>query len=90
MILSIFIILPPILSGHKQRWGDAPVHSIGAALFLPKSRIHFWDEIGYEHNPYTHCPRMGNNWQEGKCSCDPQRSFGEFLNPICRESYTNN
>ncbi|KAL9708793.1 hypothetical protein Ac2012v2_007947 [Leucoagaricus gongylophorus] len=60
---------------YYERWGDAPVHSIGAALFLPRSRIHFWDEIGYEHNPYTHCPRLGNHWQEGKCSCDPQRSF---------------
>lgn len=65
-----------------QRWGDAPVHSIGAALFLPRSRIHFWDEIGYEHNPYTHCPKLGNNWEKGKCSCNPSTSFGSSLPPL--------
>jgi alpha 1,2-mannosyltransferase len=33
---------------YYERWGDAPVHSIAAALFLPKDRIHFFEEIGYE------------------------------------------
>lgn len=55
------------------------MHSIGAALFLPRTSIHFWDEIGYEHNPYTHCPKIGKNWENGRCSCDPARSFGEYL-----------
>jgi len=59
---------------YYERWGDAPVHSIGAALFLPRSSIHFWNEIGYEHNPYTHCPK-GKLWENGRCSCDPGRSF---------------
>jgi hypothetical protein len=27
--------------------GDAPVHSIGAALFAKKEELHFFDEIGY-------------------------------------------
>jgi alpha 1,2-mannosyltransferase len=34
-----------------QRWGDAPVHSIAAGIFLPRNQIHFFDEIGYEHPP---------------------------------------
>lgn len=29
-----------------QRWGDAPVHSIGAALFAKKEQIHFFNDIG--------------------------------------------
>lgn len=29
-----------------QRWGDAPVHSIGAALFAKKDQIHFFNDIG--------------------------------------------
>jgi alpha 1,2-mannosyltransferase len=33
---------------YYERWGDAPVHSIAAALFLPKEKIHLFDEIGYE------------------------------------------
>ena len=32
-----------------QRWGDAPVHSIGAALFARKDQLHFFDDIGTTH-----------------------------------------
>lgn len=59
-----------------QRWGDAPVHSIGAALFARKDQIHFFDEIGYEHAPYQHCPREKKSWESGRCGCNPGRSFG--------------
>jgi hypothetical protein len=59
-----------------QRWGDAPVHSIGAALFANKDQIHFFDEIGYEHAPYQHCPREKKSWEAGRCGCNPGRSFG--------------
>jgi alpha 1,2-mannosyltransferase len=61
-----------------QRWGDAPVHSIAAALFAPKDKLHFFNEIGYEHAPYTHCPRGEDTWTKGRCGCDPKQSFGEF------------
>ena len=36
---------------YYERWGDAPVHSIAAALFSKREQIHFFREIGYEHNP---------------------------------------
>lgn len=29
-----------------ERWGDAPVHTIGAALLLPKDQLHFFEDIG--------------------------------------------
>jgi len=60
---------------YYERWGDAPVHSIGAALFASKDQIHFFDDIGYEHNPYIHCPRGAGKWEKTKCSCNPERSF---------------
>ena len=60
----------------RQRWGDAPVHSIAVALFQNKDQIHFFDEIGYEHNPYVHCPSGQAAYTQGKCACDRQRSFG--------------
>ncbi|KAI0919682.1 hypothetical protein AcV5_001678 [Taiwanofungus camphoratus] len=60
---------------YYERWGDAPVHSIAAALFTRKDQIHFFDEIGYEHNPYTHCPRGLGAWDRGHCACDQRRSF---------------
>ncbi|KAI0030492.1 glycosyl transferase [Vararia minispora EC-137] len=60
---------------YYERWGDAPVHSIAAALFLPKERIHFFREIGYFHHPFTHCPVERDIWQAGRCSCNPDDSF---------------
>ncbi|KAK7679002.1 hypothetical protein QCA50_017946 [Cerrena zonata] len=60
---------------YYERWGDAPVHSIAVSLFARKNQIHFFDDIGYEHNPYTHCPRGAGKWEKGKCSCNPDRSF---------------
>lgn len=55
-----------------ERWGDAPVHSIFASLFLPKEKIHFFDNIGYYHSPYSHCP---TNQKGLSCHCDPSESF---------------
>lgn len=60
---------------YYERWGDAPVHSIAAALFASRDQIQFFDDIGYEHNPYTHCPKNKDVWEKGRCSCDPARSF---------------
>ncbi|KAJ3771276.1 glycosyltransferase family 15 protein [Lentinula raphanica] len=60
---------------YYERWGDAPVHSIAAALFASSDQIQFFDQIGYEHNPYTHCPRNEETWKEERCTCDPKRSF---------------
>jgi len=60
---------------YYERWGDAPVHSIAAALFIPRDKIHFFSEMGYEHNPYVHCPKSNEAWARGKCTCDQRKSF---------------
>ena len=67
------------LTSRMQRWGDAPVHSIAAALFKPKDQIHFFHDIGYEHPPYNHCPLDKTTWQKGRCSCGQGQSFGNAL-----------
>lgn len=41
---------------YYERWGDAPVHSIGVGLFADKSKVHWFRDIGYRHPPYQHCP----------------------------------
>ncbi|KAJ8078792.1 hypothetical protein PM082_013075 [Marasmius tenuissimus] len=56
---------------YYERWGDAPVHSIGAALFARKDQIHFFNDIGYRHEPFQHCPQ-GELHNKGKCWCDPK------------------
>jgi len=59
---------------YYERWGDAPVHSIGAALFARKDQIHFFEDIGYRHEPFQHCPQ-GDAHSRGKCWCDPNDNF---------------
>ncbi|KAG1827260.1 glycosyltransferase family 15 protein [Suillus subaureus] len=59
---------------YYERWGDAPVHSIGAALFAKKEQIHFFNDIGYRHEPFQHCPQ-GDLHAKGKCWCDPNQNF---------------
>ncbi|KIM20997.1 glycosyltransferase family 15 protein [Serendipita vermifera MAFF 305830] len=59
---------------YYERWGDAPVHSIGAALFSSKDQIHFFKDIGYRHEPFQNCPQ-GNDHRKGKCWCEEKDSF---------------
>ncbi|KAH9920981.1 glycosyltransferase family 15 protein [Amylocystis lapponica] len=60
---------------YYERWGDAPVHSIAASLFLRKDQIHFFDEIGYAHSPFTHCPHGKGVRQLKQCTCNPWINF---------------
>lgn len=71
---------------YYERWGDAPVHSIAAALFLPKNKIHFFENIGYEHNPFNHCPLDNGVWEDGKCSCDPDQTF-DYAWASCKRNW---
>ncbi|KAF8000147.1 hypothetical protein HF325_005076 [Metschnikowia pulcherrima] len=45
---------------YYERWGDAPVHSLGLALFADKLKLHWFRDIGYYHMPYTNCPNNDN------------------------------
>uniref|UniRef100_A0A060T434 ARAD1C38566p n=1 Tax=Blastobotrys adeninivorans TaxID=409370 RepID=A0A060T434_BLAAD len=68
-----------------ERWGDAPVHSIAAALFMDQDEVHFFDDIGYRHPPFQHCP----NFQEErglKCHCAPSWSF-DWHDSSCLRTY---
>jgi alpha 1,2-mannosyltransferase len=59
-----------------ERWGDAPVHSIAAAFFLPRSQVHFFHDIGYRHSPYIRCPQDEASHLSGRCSCERTNNFG--------------
>lgn len=59
---------------YYERWGDAPVHSLAVALFLDKDQIHWFDDIGYNHAPFNHCP-TGEAHTRGRCWCDPKETF---------------
>lgn len=58
-----------------ERWGDAPVHSIGAALFAPKDSIHYFEDIGYFHNPFNNCPTTEKMRLDNRCMCQASDNF---------------
>jgi alpha 1,2-mannosyltransferase len=58
-----------------ERWGDAPIHSIAAALLLQKDEIHFFNDIAYYHVPFTHCPTGAQYRLDHKCHCNPKENF---------------
>lgn len=58
-----------------ERWGDAPVHSIAAALMLKKEEIHFFNDIAYYHVPFTHCPTGEQTKLDLGCHCNPKDNF---------------
>ncbi|GAA5800350.1 hypothetical protein HPULCUR_005777 [Helicostylum pulchrum] len=58
-----------------ERWGDAPVHSIAVGLFLNKSEVHFFNDVGYRHDPFMHCP-VARELQK-KCHCNAEDNFGK-------------
>ncbi|KAH8552096.1 nucleotide-diphospho-sugar transferase [Umbelopsis sp. PMI_123] len=63
-----------------ERWGDAPVHSIAVAMLLKASEVHFFNDMGYRHGPFQHCPD-GPDWlSKGKCYCEPRKSFDLSFN----------
>lgn len=39
-----------------ERWGDAPIHSLAAGMFLSLDQIHYFRDIGYKHSTLGHCP----------------------------------
>lgn len=70
------------LSGgfYHERWGDAPVHSLALALFTQPENLHYFEDIGYRHPPFQHCP--GNTPQGTGCRCDCDPREGR-IPPVC-------
>ncbi|GAA5904146.1 glycosyltransferase family 15 protein [Sporobolomyces salmoneus] len=53
-----------------ERFGDAPVHSVAAALMLKPEEIHYFADIGYRHEPFQHCPVAS---LQNQCNCDVKK-----------------
>jgi alpha 1,2-mannosyltransferase len=70
-----------------ERWGDAPVHSLAAGLLLKKSEVLFFNDIGYYHNPYSHCP--SNELFKSKCKCDIGYQSDEVSKNSCVSRFIN-
>ncbi|KAM9924725.1 hypothetical protein OXX59_004334 [Metschnikowia pulcherrima] len=62
---------------YYERWGDAPVHSIGLALLLDRNAIHHFEDIGYYHAPYMACPQSREVQSVKRCICRKFDQNGE-------------
>ena len=69
-----------------ERWGDAPVHSIAAALFLDRNQVHYFGDVGYKHGVYGQCPLNAQERYAHKCTCDPTHDF-TFDDYSCGKKY---
>jgi mannosyltransferase len=41
---------------YYERWGDAPIHSLAAALLLRADQVHHFSDWGYIHGDFQWCP----------------------------------
>ncbi|KAL6948863.1 hypothetical protein ACO0QE_001338 [Hanseniaspora vineae] len=66
---------------YYERWGDAPVHTIAAMLFLNKSEIIHFDTLGYFHAPFGTCPLSENIRLQQRCFCDAENEYNIDIEP---------
>lgn len=64
---------------YYERWGDAPVHTIGLSLFADKHQIHHFEDIGYYHPPYMACPTSKDLLTNKRCICKVLGPEGEYI-----------
>ncbi|KAI7831854.1 glycosyltransferase family 15 protein [Kickxella alabastrina] len=53
---------------YYERWTDATVRSLAAAMFLRPDQVHWFEDVGYVHDLLNNCP------QAMRCYCDPSES----------------
>ncbi|KAG1151224.1 hypothetical protein G6F37_008838 [Rhizopus arrhizus] len=56
-----------------ERWTDAAVRTVAAALFLKKQEIYFFNDVAYAYKDKAHCPL--NFTLLENCACDYKDSF---------------
>ncbi|KAJ2078372.1 hypothetical protein H4R24_004522 [Coemansia sp. RSA 988] len=66
-----------------ERWGDAPVHSIAAAILLRKDQIHWFEDVGYHHPGYAHCPRKPE--MAARCICGGKSNY--MYRSMCKHRF---
>ncbi|KAH7361214.1 glycolipid 2-alpha-mannosyltransferase-domain-containing protein [Pyrenochaeta sp. MPI-SDFR-AT-0127] len=82
---------------YYERWGDAPVHSLAAAMLLKPMEIHHFSDFGYIHSNLQYCthgpteeaatrgslvPTEGEKGKELGCRCKCDASV-KILEPVC-------
>ncbi|KAI9684776.1 MAG: hypothetical protein M1829_000151 [Trizodia sp. TS-e1964] len=67
---------------YYERFGDAPIHTLSVAMFVPKSEIWFFRDIGYQHDINRNCPPD----KPRQCACEPTPIDENFYKLVPLES----
>ncbi|KAL0094142.1 nucleotide-diphospho-sugar transferase [Phycomyces blakesleeanus] len=58
-----------------ERWGDAPVQTVAAALFLKRDQVHYIKNMGYDSSIGSNCPVEKEAYSRLQCTCNLARSL---------------
>jgi alpha 1,2-mannosyltransferase len=58
---------------YYERWCAAPLLTIGVTLLTTPDQVHFFNDIGYKHTVFQHCPK-GDEYVN-KCFCNVDASM---------------
>ncbi|KAL9083273.1 MAG: hypothetical protein Q9159_005885 [Coniocarpon cinnabarinum] len=67
---------------YYERFGDAPIHTLSVAMFVPKREIWYFKDIGYQHDINRHCPPNASD----RCDCEPTNLDENFYKLVPLES----
>lgn len=62
----------------RERWGDAPVHSLGLGMLLNVEDVHYFRDVGYRHSTIQHCPKNQQDNQLPYVEAEPRFSRHSF------------
>lgn len=94
---ALFQLLDEDGGFYYERWGDAPIHSLAAAMLLKPEQLHHFSDFGYVHSNLqycTHAPTQEAKWRgefvptargRGKelgCRCDCDKDI-KIVEPTC-------
>ncbi|XPS72143.1 hypothetical protein M3J09_004312 [Ascochyta lentis] len=51
---------------YYERWGDAPVHSLAAAILLKPEQVHHFSDFGYRHASFQYCTNAPTDEEKRK------------------------
>ncbi|KAK6202935.1 uncharacterized protein RJT21DRAFT_119041 [Scheffersomyces amazonensis] len=75
---------------YKERWGDAPIHSLAVGMMLDLKDIHYFRDIGYRHSTLGHCPGNSKKNQLRYKSSDTYTGYQEDSYWLSPDKPTNN
>ncbi len=59
----------------KDKWSNGPIFTISTSLFLKRSQIHYFSDLGYHERVLKTCPNDQNIWIKNNCLCNREEQY---------------